>query len=81
MAGPIDIEKRNLVARTAVAGVAIAGGLILPSDLAATHRNKNAEKNEAEVTPLEDLMRVHGLNDRLLLVYEAGLLKFSSNQY
>jgi len=80
MAGPIDIEKRNLVARTAVAGVAIAGGLILPSALAAKDKKKSAEKDEAEVTPPEDLMREHGVLDRLLLVYEAGLRKFASNQ-
>jgi len=80
MAGPIDIEKRNLVARTAVAGVAIAGGLILPSAHAAKDKKKSAEKDEAEVTPPEDLMREHGVLDRLLLVYEAGLRKFASNQ-
>jgi hemerythrin-like domain-containing protein len=80
MAGPIDIEKRNLITKTAVAGVAIAGGLILPSALAAKDKRKNAEKDEAEVTPPEDLMREHGVLDRLLLVYEAGLGKFAANE-
>src|SRR6266576_2608424 len=80
MAGPTDIEKRNLVARTADAGVAMARGLILPPALAAKDKKKSAEKDEAEVTPPEDLMREHGVLDRLLLVYEAGLRKFASNQ-
>jgi len=37
------------------------------------------KKNE-EVTPPEDLMREHGVLDRVLLLYEAGIRKFSSNQ-
>jgi hemerythrin-like domain-containing protein len=80
MAGPIDIEKRNLITRTAITGVAVAGGLILPSALAAKDKKKSGEKDEAEVTPPEDLMREHGVLDRLLLVYEAGIRKLSSNE-
>src|SRR6266404_488904 len=82
MAGPIDVEKRKWVTGTAVAGAAIAGGLIWPSALAAKDKRdkKGAEKDEAEVTPPEDLMREHGVLDRVLLVYEAGLRKFSSNE-
>lgn len=38
-----------------------------------------AEKKEEEVTPPEDLMREHGVLDRVLLLYEAGVQKFSSN--
>lgn len=37
-------------------------------------------KKDEEVTPPEDLMREHGVLDRVLLVYEAGLRKFSSNE-
>jgi hemerythrin-like domain-containing protein len=33
-----------------------------------------------EVTPPEDLMREHGVLDRVLLLYEAGIRKFSSNE-
>jgi hemerythrin-like domain-containing protein len=43
---------------------------------------KEAPKKEAdeEVTPPEDLMREHGVLDRVLLLYEAGMRKFSSNE-
>jgi hemerythrin-like domain-containing protein len=36
-------------------------------------------KKEEEVTPPEDLMREHGVLDRVLLLYEAAIRKFSSN--
>lgn len=33
---------------------------------------KGAEKGDEEVTPPEDLMREHGVLDRVLLLYESG---------
>jgi hemerythrin-like domain-containing protein len=80
MTGAIDMEKRNLIRKTAVAGVAVAGGLILPSALAARDKKKSDGKEEAQVTPPEDLMREHGVLDRLLLVYEAGMRKFKAKE-
>ena len=77
MAAPVEIEKRHFLKRAAV--LVVAGGLIVPSSLAAARvREKNSER-EAEVTPPEDLMREHGVLDRVLLVYEAGLRKFDAN--
>jgi len=78
MAVPTGPGKRDLLKIAAIGGAAYAGGLI-PSAFAAKSRNKNAEK-EAEVSPPEDLMREHGVLDRLLLIYEAGLRKFTSNE-
>jgi hemerythrin-like domain-containing protein len=43
-------------------------------------KEKGTEKREEEVTPPEDLMREHGVLDRVLLLYEAGIGKFSSNE-
>jgi len=81
MSTSIDTERRNLIKETAIVGAAVAGSLILPSALAAKEKNrKNDEQDEAEVTPPEDLMREHGVLDRLLLVYEAGLRKFTLNE-
>jgi hemerythrin-like domain-containing protein len=37
-------------------------------------------EKEPEVTPPEDLMREHGVLDRLLLVYEAALRKFDAGE-
>ena len=36
--------------------------------------------SKEEVTPPEDLMREHGVLDRVLLVYEASIGKFSTNE-
>lgn len=36
-------------------------------------------KKDEDVTPPEDLMREHGVLDRVLLLYEAGMRKLSSN--
>jgi hemerythrin-like domain-containing protein len=79
MAADSQPGKRDLLKMAAVAGATFAGGLIVPPAFAAKARKKESEK-EAEVTPPEDLMREHGMLDRLLLVYEAGLRKFASNE-
>ena len=70
MATHVERGKRNLLRIAAIAGSAFASGPIVPSAFAATSK-KNEFQKEAEVTPPEDLMREHGLLDRLLLVYEA----------
>ena len=82
MINPVDTEKRKWIKVAAVTGAAIAGGLVLPSTMAAKDkgRKRNGRKEEAEVTPPEDLMREHGVLERLLLVYEAGIGKFASNE-
>ena len=81
MINPVDTEKRKWIKVAAVTGAAIAGGLVLPSTMAAKDksRKRNTRKEQAEVTPPEDLMREHGVLERLLLVYEAGIRKFASN--
>src|SRR3954453_19104624 len=78
MAAQIQPGKRDFLKVTATAGASLAATLIVPSALAAKSR-KNETQKEAEVTPPEDLMREHGVLDRLLLVYEAGTRKFASN--
>jgi hemerythrin-like domain-containing protein len=79
MAVPVEIEKRKFLAGASV--TAVAATLILPSTFAfARARKEQPSEKEAEVTPPEDLMREHGVLDRLLLVYEAGLRKFDANE-
>lgn len=78
MAAPVEIEKRRFLKRAAV--VAVAGGLMVPSSFAPAREKEKSSEKEAEVTPPEDLMREHGVLDRLLLVYEAGLRKFDANE-
>jgi len=82
MTGDPDFSKRQLV-RTAgltmVGGglVAATGGLILPANAEGA---KPGARTKDEITPPEDLMREHGVLDRVLLVYEEGLRKFAANE-
>jgi hemerythrin-like domain-containing protein len=41
--------------------------------------NGTATRPKAEVAPSEDLMREHGVLERVLLIYEAGIRKFELN--
>src|SRR5437868_9120135 len=70
-------------------GGAFATGVAAPALLigpAAAEQKRAGEKlNELvtggeEVTPPEDLMREHGVLDRVLLLYEAGIRKFALNE-
>jgi hemerythrin-like domain-containing protein len=74
-------KRRLLLLGGALAAVAAPTVLTRPSFAArkGVSEKKGAEKHE-EVTPPEDLMREHGVLDRVLLLYEAGIRKFSSNE-
>jgi hemerythrin-like domain-containing protein len=78
MAAQIEIGKRNFLKASAITGTTFVGALVVPTALAKP-KKKEAEK-DAQVTPPEDLMREHGVLDRLLLIYDAGLRKFASNE-
>jgi hemerythrin-like domain-containing protein len=78
MAAPVEIQKRNFLKGACVA--TLAGGLIVPSALAQAREKEQRSEKEPAVTPPEDLMREHGVLDRVLLVYEAGLRKFDANE-
>jgi hemerythrin-like domain-containing protein len=81
MTGDLDLSKRQLV-RTA--GLTVVGGLVAATGGAILPANAEGAKPGAraadEITPPEDLMREHGVLDRVMLVYEAGLHKFAANQ-
>src|SRR5262249_38236331 len=75
--------KRRLLGAAGSSGlVLLSAGLVRPPDSAfAAQRAHPARSKEAksqskdeneEVTPPEDLMREHGVLDRVLLIYEAG---------
>jgi hemerythrin-like domain-containing protein len=63
----MDTQRRRLVLATASLGVAGLGAL--------TARAADEKKDEGaeEVTATEDLMREHGVLNRILLIYEEGL--------
>jgi hemerythrin-like domain-containing protein len=79
MVATMQIEKRNFLKGASAA--AIGGALIIPTTVAvAAHRERQHSEKDPPVTPPEDLMREHGVLDRLLLIYEAGLRKFDANE-
>jgi hemerythrin-like domain-containing protein len=81
-------NSRRLLVRTGrLTALAIMGGVFVPHEpitpaLAQEQRVKGQGPNDsvmrpkAEVTPPEDLMREHGVLERVLLIYEAGMRKF-----
>jgi hemerythrin-like domain-containing protein len=84
--------KRRFLHAAGLSGLALSsglavpfGGVVVPPALGAERKRKagkntNDKENEEQVTPPEDLMREHGVLDRVLLVYEAGLRKFAANE-
>jgi hemerythrin-like domain-containing protein len=74
-AAGVAIEKRKLL-KLAPAG--LAAGLLTWSGTAMAAEKEKGQ--EPEVSPPEDLMREHGVLDRILLVYEAGLRKFDARE-
>ena len=56
--------------------------VIIGRPLAAEQQKKSKKiaETKEKVTPPEDLMREHGVLDRVLLIYEAALRRFSANE-
>src|SRR5262245_9548466 len=42
--------------------------------------NDDAEKTEVEISAPEDLMREHGVLNRILIIYEEGLRRLHANE-
>lgn len=74
-------DRRQIVRATTGIVIAGAGGLLgaLGSTAGTRAKESQGQKPEA-VTPPEDLMREHGVLNRVLLIYEAALQKFSGNE-
>ena len=83
----IDRTRRNLTRIAGASALVTIGGLWTPA-LAQHKKPKNRttgaakprEEAEDAVTPPEDLMREHGVLDRVLLVYEAAMRKFDAHE-
>jgi hemerythrin-like domain-containing protein len=81
-----DSTRRGFAQLAGAAGLITIGGLWTPVS-AAERKNKAKKANgaghdeaEESVTPPEDLMREHGVLDRVLLVYEAAMRKFDAKE-
>ena len=80
MTADLELSKRQLVQTAGlsiVAGLVAGTGLILPASAQGT---KIGARTKDEIPLPEDLMREHGVLDRVLLVYEACLRKFAANE-
>jgi len=58
-------------------------GLVLPGELGWARPGKDSEKateKKEDVTPTEDLMREHGLLNRVLLIYEEAVRRLEGKQ-
>jgi len=76
----MESERRRFLAATAALGI---GTLNLPSDqVRGDDKPKDDKKDqpEEEVSAAEDLMREHGVLNRLLLVYEEGLRRLRAKE-
>jgi len=82
-AADVDQDRRRLLDQARLSGLALVAGAFAPGLMTparADDENKKVGNKEAEVTPPEDLMREHGVLDRVLLIYEAGIRKLASNE-
>jgi hemerythrin-like domain-containing protein len=77
-----DVDRRHIVRLTGLSAFglgAVAGGtrFVAPA-LAQNAGNQPAQMED--VTPPEDLMREHGVLNRVLLIYEAAMRRFSRGE-
>ena len=75
----MESNRRQFLSGSAVLGI---GALILPNMAAhADDKPKDEKKNgEEDVTATEDLMREHGVLNRVLLIYEEGLRRIHAKE-
>jgi hemerythrin-like domain-containing protein len=87
--GDLDVKRRRLLTSAGAAGgallaapalIGIGGRALAEEDTDSNGPKAEQEQDMAEVTPPEDLMREHGVLDRVLLIYDAGLKKFADKQ-
>lgn len=69
-------DRRQFLTATTTLGL----GLLSTGLTHAQEKAKGKEEAEAGVTATEDLMREHGVLERILLIYEAGLRRLGSQE-
>ncbi len=74
----MESKRRQFLLATSALGL---GALVSPVSLAADDKAKKAEKkDEEDVGAAEDLMREHGVLNRLLLIFEEGLRRLHAKE-
>ena len=69
---PSPTRRNFLYQATAVCGITVPA-LAFQEKLAPKEKENNAEKPTEEISPAEDLMREHGVLNRILLIYDEHL--------
>ena len=70
----VAMHRRRLVS---AGGLVVVAAVTAPRSIRAARADADSK---AAVTPPEDLMREHGVLNRVLLIYESGLQKFADNE-
>lgn len=75
-------DRRGFLVRTGGFGVLGAGGVLLGRSSLAADKSGGKKKTAADedVAPPEDLMREHGVLNRILLIYEEGIRRAEAKQ-
>lgn len=71
----MDQQRRHFLAAFGVSAVALS-----PTYLCSQDRNQKKNEPEEEVGATEDLMREHGVLNRVLLIYEEGLRRLRAKE-
>jgi hemerythrin-like domain-containing protein len=76
------VTKRDLmqVAATTLAPAVFAPAIITRTAFAEENKKEDKSDMAEEVTPPEDLMREHGVLDRVLLIYDTAIRRLSANE-
>src|ERR1044072_8651296 len=79
--GKFDGTRRKLIVAAGTGLLAVGVPVIVTGGEApGRHKAKPKSEKKEEVTPPEDLMREHGVLDRVLLLYEAAIQKFAAKE-
>ncbi len=73
-------RRRDFIRLTTAMGTGLLFASCGRSSPSGPEQMGGSAKGEEEVSPAEDLMREHGVLDRILLIYEEGLRRLDSRQ-
>jgi hemerythrin-like domain-containing protein len=70
------VTRRNFAA----GAMSVGAGLVMPGVVSTLASADDKEKEDEEISPAEDLMREHGVLNRILLIYEEHLRRLDTKQ-
>jgi hemerythrin-like domain-containing protein len=76
-------SRRHFLQHTSIAGASLllpAFAVATPQEEAPAPKKKDKDKDAEEISPAEDLMREHGVLNRILLIYDEHLRMLAAKQ-